>query len=290
LKKISIFLLFFSLAFFSLAQALELPSLDKPKVRMSIAPGETAYGELVIENRSGESRTMRCYLEDWRYSAGGDGTKDFFPPSTNVLSCASWISFSPADFTIQPYGRKKISYSIKVPEGAQGGYYAVLFFESNFGGQGAGAGEENVGGEIGLAIRIGTLFYVEIKGNASRRASLENLSFTQTKGSGLAILLSLNNTGNVDITSATTYHIMDKNGLIHARGEFNEAYTLPGDNVRLAAAWDEPIPSGKYTLVVTSDIGKGLEDTNSGRGPVIVKEALIQIGDYGEVASVGELR
>jgi hypothetical protein len=82
---------------------------------------------------------------------------------------------------------------------------------------------------------------------------------------------------------------MDKAGLIYARGEFNEIYTFPQDAAKLKAAWKEAIPQGSYDLVLTLNLGKGLEEKNFGRGPVLTKETELSIGADGEVLSVGEL-
>ena len=289
--KKNIFLLILCTIFASATTwALELPSIDKPKVRVAVAPGEATYGEITLENHSSQARSVRCYLEDWRYTPGGDGAKDFFPPNTTALSCASWISFSPAELTIPAYGKRSVNYSIKVPpEAKSGGHYAILFFESSFQPESSATDEVRMGAGIGLNVRIGTLFYVEVKGQINRQVSLENLNLTQKQDQGLSIQLELVNTGNVDITAATSYHIINNEGIVVARGKFNDAYTFPEEKVKLTARWNKALASGSYTLVITSDIGKALEETNSGRGPVLVKEATIQVNKAGEIISVGNL-
>lgn len=277
-------------AILSFSFALELPSLDKPKVRLAIPPGETGFGEITLENRSSYVRTVKAYLEDWRYSSGGDGAKDFFAPNTLPLSASSWISFSPAEFNIPPFGRKTVSFSVKVPPSAKsGGYYSVLFFETVFQPQSDNLQENMLGAGIGLNIRIGSLFYIEVTGGIKREVSLENLMLKQDQKK-LTLEVDLLNSGNVDITAATSYHIMSKEGIVVARGEFNDAYTFANDRVKLFSSWHDSLKPGQYSLVITCDIGKALEDTNFGRGPVVVKEATFEVNSSGQITQIGRLQ
>lgn len=283
--KIGLFFIFF-IGLFNLSWAIELPSISKAKIRLSITPGKSSYGEIILENPSSEKRPMRVYLEDWYYLPVADGSKEFVPANTTPLSCASWITFSPAEFTLAPFGRQRVNYLVKVPPQTKGGYYTVLFFETALGE--VEAREEGVGAGINLAVRIAALFYIEVEGTINRTAVIENLTLKKDKG--LLVRLDFRNTGNIDITAGGSFHIMDKDGLIYARGEFNDVYTFPGDIAKLTANWKEPLSRGKYDLVLTLNIGKALEEAGMGRGLVTVKETSIEIGKEGEVVRVGQLK
>jgi hypothetical protein len=78
--------------------------------------------------------------------------------------------------------------------------------------------------------------------------------------------------------------------MVVARGEFNKVYTLPGDVAQLVASTQEDITKGKYDLVITLDLGKALEEAGQGRGPVITKEASLDVSESGEVRAVGDLK
>jgi len=266
------------------AEAINL-LVEQGKVRLRIAPGQTKTGTITIRNTETQPSDIRVYLEDWYYLPVADGTKEFKPKGTTPLSCASWINFSPAEFTIPAYGKKEVNYTVKVPDNASGGHYAVMFFETMLAEPGT---MEGFG--LGVAARLGTLFYIEPEG--SIRSSLEIGAFSvsrEAKGP-LVINLDLKNTGNVDITASGTFHIIDKQGMVYARSEFNTVYTFPTDTGTLRGEWKEPIPAGIYDLVITVDAGKALEESGMGRGPVITKEAEIEVGAYGEVVKAGELK
>ena len=287
-KKIFILLVISCLASINLGWSAELPYIDKSKIRHSVAPGESVYGEITVENSSAETRSLKVYLEDWYYLPTADGSKQFVPPSTTVLSCADWISFSPPELSLEPFSKKKVNYSIKVPQQAKGGYYAALFFESLFGkleGQ-----EERISATMNIAVRIACLFYVEAKGTVKRGALLENLTCVKDKEPNTySVELDFLNEGNVDINAAGSCHIMDRQGMVYCRGQFNNIYTFPQGQAKLSAKCKGEVPKGNYDLILTIDLGRALQEANMGRGPVITKEARIQIGERGEVLSLGEL-
>lgn len=283
------FLFVFLLSFSGYAWAINLPFINKSKIRVSVPVGQQAYGEIIVENPTPETRSIRLYLEDWHYVAGGDGSKEFAPAGTLSYSCAPWITFSPSEFTILPFSRQRVSYSIKAPAQAAGGYYAVLFFETAVGKVEAPEGKTGAG--INLNIRIASLFYVEIEGTIKRKALINNLTVKKDIASGqLLIAMDLYNKGNVDIAAGGTFHIMDKKGMVYARGEFNDVYTFPEDKAKLTAAWKESMPKGKYDLIFTFNLGKALEEVGFGRGPVVTKESEIEIDASGELIKVGELK
>ena len=85
-------------------------------------------------------------------------------------------------------------------------------------------------------------------------------------------------------------HIIDKKGVVYARGEFNNVYTFAGEKARFSALWKERLTQGKYDLVFTIDIGKALEEVELGKGPIITKEATLEIDGEGGIAAIGELK
>ena len=287
-NKIFILFILFFLSSINCSWAIELPFINRSKIRHSIVPGESVYGEITVENSSQETRSIRIYLEDWYYLPEADGSKKFVPLNTTALSCANWISFSPSELTLEPFSKKKVNYSIKVPLDAKGGYYAALFFEGVFGK--LQAEQQRISAAMNIAVRIATLFYVEAEGTVKREAKVKNLFCKKKDKSDIySVEVDFLNNGNMDITAGGTCHIMDKQGIVYARGQFNNVYTFPNGSAKLNADCKGKIPKGNYDLILTIDLGKALEEAGMGRGPVITKEAKIKIGDLGEVLSLGEL-
>jgi hypothetical protein len=265
--------------------------LEQSKVRLNINAGESEAGEIKLYSQSREPINLTVYLEDWEYS-NSDGTKTFFAPGSTPLSCAEWIKFSPGTLTIPPYGVGKINYVVNLPEDAVGGHYAVMFFETS--AESALGGERDrrmVRSGVGIALRLGSLIYVEAKNNTTRSGDFTNFSVKNTgKSNYFSIATLFKNTGNSDITLVGSYHLMTKAGVVQARGEFNKIYTLPGDTGELSAEWKGLLPAGLYDLVMTFNLGKAQEEAKTGKGPVVIKESEVEIGTQGEIIKVGDLR
>jgi len=263
--------------------------IDPVKNRLVIPQGGTKSGTIKIEASSDTSVKVKVYLEDWKYNPVQDGSKDFAPAGTLPSSAANWISFAPAEFTVEPYGRQLLGYTVNVPSNATGGHYTVLFFETAIGEAPPGTIQEGVA--VKVFGRIGVLFYIEPQDTINKEVRLYELEVKRKDNSlPLEVALSLQNIGNVDITAGGKFHLMDNAGLIYARGEFNDVYTFPTDTAKFTAKWNESIPKGKYDLVLTLDIGKAQEEAGLGRGPVIIKEAEVEIGENGGVLKAGELK
>lgn len=263
------------------ASAVELPSINKSKIRLSIPPGRTGYGEIIVENTTPEPRQMRVYLEGWRYLPAADGTKEFSPAEINTSSAVPWIRFSPSEFTLAPFSRQKVNYSVNVPEGASGGHYAAMFFESLFGRMEEAQKEFSAG--MNIVIRVATLFYIEPEGTITRKALIDNLKVAPAGQGASRIEMDFKNTGNVDITCGGTFAVMDKAGMVYARGEFNDVYTFPGDAAGLSAACRERISKGIYDLILTFDLGKALETDKFSRPAPVTRESGIEVLDDGRI-------
>ncbi|MCX7661728.1 MAG: hypothetical protein N2Z79_03490 [Candidatus Omnitrophica bacterium] len=283
-----IIILFYGIVF---AQELSF-RIEPSTLKLSIPAGKTYSGTVRVYNQKNHPLNIKVYLEDFKYTQAQDGSKDFFPKGTTPFSCAEGLSFSPSKLFIPALGTNQISYTIKVPSEAEGARFGVLFFEVPLEETSSQIPSlETMSSTVKVNIRLGLLLFIEVKDKILRQAEISNLSIKKEHSNkNLIINLDFKNTGNTYLTSKGSYYIMDKQGFIYARGEFNNLYTFPGDLAKLNATWKEALPKGKYDLVLSIDIGKAQEEANLGRGPVLVKEAELEIDDNGEVLKVGELR
>ncbi|MGE5196950.1 MAG: hypothetical protein ACM3IL_00365 [Deltaproteobacteria bacterium] len=259
--------------------------IDQSKIRFIAPPGEARNGEINIDNTEDRVMHVKVYPEEWTYSSKQDGTKEFQVAGVGAFSASGWITFFPSEFDVPPFGRQTVNYTVRVPQDAVGGHYAVLFFEHTLGDVGQ---KENVG--MNLIMRIGVIFYIEPQGTIVRKAEVKGLNFTKTKEGYLGISADFKNTGNVDLLCSATFDIIDNKGQVYARGKFDDIYTLPGDNATLTGTWSEPIPKGTYDLIVTLDLSKAPGEDMPLSGQVITKEAQIQCSADGAVSKIGELK
>jgi hypothetical protein len=252
---------------------------------LNIPAGKSAVGKIEITNPSEEVKKISVSALDWVYS-DDLGAKEFFPGGTKDLSCAKWISFVPAEFSINPSGKEYLQYTIRAPDNAKGGYNAVLFFESLLGEAPKDSGDSFA--IVPVAIRVGSLIAVEIDGTVERKAQVDNLSFKE-EGGVYKIEADFLNNGNADIIVAGSYNILNKENEVFARGEFANRYTLPGGKARLSAVCKEKFSPGSYQLIITLDLGRSLAELGMGRGPLKVIEADMEAGKDGKI-KLGALR
>lgn len=290
LLRIGMFFCFFGGLFIPSAQAGKLPFMNQSKIRVMVASGERTFGEMTLENPTDKAKNIRLYLEDWYYLPGGSGAKEFLPVNSTAFSACPWITFSPAEVTIPPFGKQKINYVVSVPKDASGARFASLFFETlvtenSLSDLGRSAG-------LDISVRVATLFYVEVKGAAERKANISNLKIgpSNNKDGSLEITLDFENIGNTDITTSANFSLMSKDGIVSARGAFNDLYTFPGGKGIFLGVWKERITPGEYDLVITVDLGKALIDAGIGRGPVITKEASVTIGENNQIVQIGQFK
>ncbi|MBP7216828.1 MAG: hypothetical protein KBA46_06055 [Candidatus Omnitrophica bacterium] len=271
------------------ASAFRTIQLDQDRVRIMVKPGTTYTGRIEVKNPSDEPRQVKAYLQDWVYS-DDQGSKEILPLGSKATSCANWISIVPQEFTVPAFGKRAINYSVSIPSDAHGGYYAVLFCESSLGSvEAQELQNESTAAVVPISVRIGFLFFVEIKDTATRDVAIENFAIEKT-GTGYAMSINYQNIGTVDIKANGTFNIMDQRGVVCARGRFDDNYSLPGDHALLRSRWSNALDKGTYDVVVTLDLGRSLEDYGLGRGPIKVKEGVLEIGENGEVVQVQGLR
>lgn len=231
--------------------------VSDPRVELELVPGETVSGEIIVENPSEDSNTARIYLEDWTYTAAGNGDKDFSPAGSLPLSASPWITFAPAEAPLPAFGRVTVRYTVKVPQDAKGGYYSVLFFET-FLGRAQDPNREE-GAFVNLAGRVGTLFLIEVKGTAVRSGKITDVTFTAPEGNEpFEIATTFQNSGNVDVTVGGNFLLMNDQGDVVARGELGKIFTFPGMTSSGVSKWVGRLPKGSYQALLTYDLGKGV--------------------------------
>ena len=248
------FLVLFALSFFVVSSSdAATIRINSPKIELTMEPGESYSGEIVVENPTEENLNLKIYLEDWAYLPGGTGEKSFAPVASTQLSAGKWITFNPASDLLKPYGRATVRYTVNVPQGVSGGHYSVLFFETLLGTQ-----KDEEGVNVLVSGRIGALFYIETKGNSNRSGEIKEAIIIPSEGNKpLELKTIFSNTGNIDITVAGNFLIMDKDGKVKGRGDLNKIYTFPGSTESNVTQWVGRLVPGDYQMIVTYNLGKG---------------------------------
>ncbi len=261
--------------------------INQSKIRLAMAGLTTKTGFIEVENPSEAALIVKVYMEDWKYAAGQDGSKEFFPVGTLNNSCAGWVSFYPSEFVIPAYGRQKIGYTVKAPDDFISARYAAIFFETTIG---ASSADESVG--MNIVIKVGALFYIEPAKGVVRQGEVSNFvcSTDAARNNALSVQLDIVNQSNTDVATNSNFSVINKKGKVFARAALSDAYMLSGQSAQISGTWSSPLDEGIYDVVVTIDLGKAHEEAGLGRGPVIVKEAEIEVAQGGRLVRVGEFK
>jgi len=232
--------LLFAVSFDAASQVI----LNTGKIKLAVSPGETVTGFLTLRNTSSTPVMLRAYFEDFMYIPPFDASKKFLAMGATKSSCGKWVRFSPQDFTVEPFSKRKINYSINVPPDAKGGYYGVLFFEKS-------PESSKVPGGLQIITRIGCLFFVETH-DKTKAAAIDDIEITANNIQGRFV-----NSGNVIIISDAVFYIMSREGMIADRGKIKKFYLPPGEKYFFTINLPENLSPGSYTVVLTFDLEEG---------------------------------
>jgi len=216
--------------------------IEQGKVREVVKPGQTLTGSITVHSRAKEEVNVVTYWEDFIYTPPYDGTKKFMPAGTVDNSNAGWVSFSPRQFSLSPFSKRQVNYTINVPAKASGGYYGVLLFEKR------GKNEPVNGLAVKIVSRVASLFFLETT-DRQKEAELGGFS-----ADGENLKGKIHNSGNVVLVAKGIYYVMDKSGVAVDRGELNGLYLPPSAEGDFSIPLIKELPVGPLTVVLTVDL------------------------------------
>jgi hypothetical protein len=259
--------LFLCIAFFCLIAPLcSYPlRIDNPKMRVKLSADKSASGTITVDNPTTETVSVKVYLEDFTYVAPFDGTKDFTSRGTTKRSISNMITFSPEQFTLEPYASRQVNFIISPKNSFDETLGGVLFFETSIGTT------VKEGQSIDVLGRLGALIFVD------PQAGTKSLSVSEPIVSGESFTAMASNNGKVFVDAAGGFYIVDDNGTVYDRGSVNELFLMPGDKTAMKFNLSKALPSGRYTAVLTFD----LQD-----GDVSTKEVDFSVSSSGSMSSL----
>lgn len=244
--------LFFILALFilivSISNALSI-NVDPSSLVLSAKKGESISGFITIDNKGPQDILVKAYVEDWVFLP--DRSKAFKKPGSQKNSCSQWITLYPDKFTIAPNRSQQVKYTITVPSDAKGGYYSVIFFESQHDDP-----DLLKKANVIIAGRIGTIVYFETKENSEKKLSLKDFSFSKPiTGKPMLFKIKLKNDGNTFASPTGNIIIVDSLSNLLAKIDLGKQFILQGEEVTVEKKWICDLPKGEYEVILTLDYG-----------------------------------
>lgn len=205
-------------------------------IKISTSPGKTITNELRIKNQGTQAEGIKVGLMKFA-ATGTSGQPDLFD-LTAKDTYASWVHFSPAQFTAQPNVWVSVTMTINVPPEADLGYYLAVTFSP--------ANQPGVPNATDLKGAAATLVLLDVKTPNEKRA-VELVSFT-TDHKLYEYLptnfnIKLHNTGNIYIAPQGNIFIQRGSKTITTL-DFNAAggSVLPQSNRVFAVPWKDGFP------------------------------------------------
>lgn len=225
----------------------------------TLAPGETATGEITVSSTAAEAVELRVYLsQPVRGAVAQESYAYSDEPGAEPRSAMAWISFTPEQFTLAPDGEQLVSFEIRVPAdaGLSGSYFATLFVSNATAAETvlAQSPEGGVGMGINMLFRFATFISVTIAGTATSGLEFTALNVAP-QGAWFDVQAELRNAGNSVGRPRCWCELRDTAGELRYAGEAGATYVLPESGRLVKYEIREPLPEGEYLLMVIADYG-----------------------------------
>lgn len=205
-------------------------------LKLSTAPGKTVEAELRMKNQGTDPERIKVGL--MRFAASGDtGEPDLFD-LTPKDTYASWVHFSPTEFTAEPGVWKTVKMTINVPPDASLGYYLAVTFSR--------ASQTKDPKATSVRGAVATLVLLDARtGDEKRQLKLVSLSATHGLYEYLPaeFKIKIRNTGNIYLAPVGNIFIQ-RGGKTIDTLNFNAAggSVLPDSNRLFTVPWSNGFP------------------------------------------------
>ena len=203
-----------------------------------VDPGATVSKKFEVIN-SGASE-FNVTLSSAPYRVVNDTYDPLFTQLPGTVDASRWVTLSATKAKLAGNKLVAVDYTVSVPQGTPaGGYYAVIFAETN-------TDDERTG--VVSRSRVGNILYITVNGNVSTDGSLAGytLPFFHLTGP-LTVSATITNSGGKHFITKSDYYVTDLSGKEIFRAT-NERYVLPQTQRTIASIWSPTQLIGIFTI------------------------------------------
>ncbi len=256
--------------------------LGPGKVELFLAPGETAVRELKITNRTGKRIEAKVEVED--FTGDSETASILLGEERGPYSLRDYILPEVNSFVLAHGEEARLPVTISIPADAQPGglYGSVIISVSAEGVLSEGENGQEAKGNVSTISRLGTLFFVRVKGDVNEQGSLKSFStdkhFYQKGPINFAIIYE--NTGNVHQTPYAEIKINNLLGKQIDKLDVSPWFVMPGFTRKMEVQWNKGLAFGRYTaeLTLNRNYGNNVDKQIINFWIVPVKIILIAVG------------
>ncbi len=228
------------------------------RAELVVSPGETIVQEITVTNRISENRTFKLDVDDITGSADGSSAVALTDGARGPYSLRDYISFPENTFTLGLGERARIPVTIKIPADAEpGGLYGSVLISTERSTLEGGEASRSP-----IIARIGSLFFVTIRGEVERSGSVKGINTVDGKWwyeeGPINLSILYENTGSVHVNPYGEINITNMFGEQVGFVELEPWFVLPKSLRSRDVLWDREFLLGRYT--VTAKINRGYDD------------------------------
>jgi hypothetical protein len=232
-------------------------TIQPVKVSVTLAPGQSADGVILLSNASDDDVQVDTSVQDFIPLAGAD-TIQFVGRAPGVTTVRDWIKLDmSASSPMAKDEKKEVHYHITAPQDAEpGSHFGVVFFK---------AVPPGSTGSLRIGTQVGVLVFVTIPGSHLQKGKILDFSSPSfVQGGPVNFTMKFENTGTVHFEPKGTITIRNMFGQVAGIVPIEGQVVLPTGIKDLTFTWQpQGIIMGGYTAAATVVDGEGNELTSS---------------------------
>lgn len=223
-------------------------------------PGGFRVATFNLRNDEHDTIFVRTDIKDLEYDP--EGAIVVLDSSETGRSCREWISLEPERLVVPPGRSNQVKFTMKVPSGKEGGYYACVVLDALL--QGKKEGSISTPFEIPVIMSVppksdlkGEVSDLEVSASAGKFASFtvyfKNTGNIHLKPKGrisLQVFKEVKTTGDVTYVGKPQWEKVDQFPF-----EDVSQYVLPGGVRKMEAGYAGVLGTGKYSAEISIDYG-----------------------------------
>lgn len=238
-------------------------TLGPGKIEVFLDSGEETTRNLMVTNRLGKVMDFKVEIEDFEGSPTGAQAAVLLGEKQGPYSLRDYLKPELTEFTLAHGERMVLPIEISIPEGMEpGGLYGSVLILTSPPEEVPEREKEVVKGQVRIVGRIGSLFFVRVKGEVTEEGALEKFGTADSKRfyqeSPISFSVLYQNTGNVHLAP---YGIIEvKNILGKKIGEIgiDPYFAMPESLRYIEVKWERGLGLGLYTA--TLYLNRGYDD------------------------------
>jgi hypothetical protein len=243
--------------------------LGPGKIEVALDPGQSVTKTIYFTNRTGRTVNFTVNAEDFKGSRDPNQGTIFMGDQKGPYSLKDYLNPDTWTFTLKQGQRIDLPVTIAIPQDAEpGGKYGVVFATAAPPALDTAAPQDSAKPTIGIASRVGCLFFVTVNGNTIEDGLLKSFS-TKNKAAyfeqgPIDFQFVYENNGNTHVDPYGSIEIKNTLGEKVRELEIKPYFAMP-DSERLSEArWDGKMLFGHYTATLSLNRGyKDIVDTMS---------------------------